>query len=378
MLTSVFAKTIYTGRGVQDEGFLVFDHATIVGISPKARGEVTAECRVLTPAFVDAHSHIGIHRHGHPGGESESNDNLDSILALPDVLDSIQMDDEAFREAIEWGNLYSCVMPGSLNLISGRSAVIRHYAPHTGGALIGRAGIKGALGFNPMLAKDLKGTRPTTRMGALAVLRGKFEALQRKVRKGGKGKGARADLTREDEVLLELLSGKTRWRVHAHKADDIAALLRLVDEFRLRVTVEHAMDVNAPEIFGELKRRRIPVVYGPIETCASKVELRHKNWRNAGLLVASGVAFGVMTDHPVTPSHQILQQTRFLLRAGLTKADAIGRLTQQNAALLGIDRLTGSLARGKWASFICWNGDPFDLASHPTAVFGEGRELFRC
>ena len=52
-----------------------------------------------------------------------------------------------------------------------------------------------------------------------------------------------------------------RLRVHAHKIDDIAALLRLVDEFKLRVSVEHAMDVNRPEIFQELRKRRITVVY---------------------------------------------------------------------------------------------------------------------
>jgi len=31
---------------------------------------------------------------------------------------------------------------------------------------------------------------------------------------------------------------------------------------------------------------------------------------------------------------------------------------------------------GKWASFICWNGDPFDLTSFPVAVYGEGKSVF--
>jgi imidazolonepropionase-like amidohydrolase len=35
----------------------------------------------------------------------------------------------------------------------------------------------------------------------------------------------------------------------------------------------------------------------------------------------------------------------------------------------------GSLESGKWASMVGWNGDPFDLASYPTAVYGEGRLL---
>jgi hypothetical protein len=41
-------------------------------------------------------------------------------------------------------------------------------------------------------------------------------------------------------------------------------------------------------------------------------------------------------------------------------------------------KITGIMksAKGKWASFIGWNSDPFDLASYPVAVYGEGQRLF--
>jgi imidazolonepropionase-like amidohydrolase len=377
-MNCVHAKTIYTGSSVQRDAYLLFDGEKLAGFSASRKGELVGECAVLTPAFIDAHSHIGIHRHGYPSAEGEANDQLDSVLPLPDVLDSIQMEDLAFREAIDWGSLYSCVMPGSLNLISGRSAVIRHYAATSTEALICRAGIKGALGYNPMTGRESKGTRASTRMGAFAVLRGKFyavQAKQRKIRREKKKGKLDTELTAEESVLEEILSGKTRLRVHAHKIDDIAALLRLVDELGLNISVEHAMDVNAPEIFVELKKRKIPVIYGPVETAASKVELKNKSWRNARFLVESGVRFGVMTDHPVITSSQILQQTRYLLRAGLTKQAALELVTRGNAEILGIDRFLGTLDKGKWASFLCWDGDPFDIACHPTSVYGEGRLL---
>jgi imidazolonepropionase-like amidohydrolase len=38
--------------------------------------------------------------------------------------------------------------------------------------------------------------------------------------------------------------------------------------------------------------------------------------------------------------------------------------------------MLGSLEKGKWASFTCWNGDPFDVTSFPVAVYGEGKLLF--
>jgi len=33
-------------------------------------------------------------------------------------------------------------------------------------------------------------------------------------------------------------------------------------------------------------------------------------------------------------------------------------------------------AKGKWASFICWSGDPFDLTNYPVTVYGEGKLLY--
>lgn len=376
MMQCVRGELICTGKTTRKHAFLVFDGQRILGISDTPRGAVAGTCAVLTPAFIDPHSHIGIHRHGEPGGESESNDTLDSILPLPDVLDSVQMDDGAFRTAVESGTLYSCVVPGSANLIGGLSAVVRHCAPHSSAALIGRAGIKAALGYNIMAYGGSKGTRPSTRRGALAVLRARLDAVRTRVAKAAKARGGEP-LSREEQVLKGILDGKTLLRVHAHKIDDIAALIRLVDELKLRVSVEHAMDVNRPEIFAELRKRRITVVYGPIETTSSKVELLHKHWSNARLLIASGVGFCVMTDHPVTPAWTLLQQMRPLLRCGLSKQDALETLTRKAAAFLGLDDRLGTLDRGKWASFICWSGDPFDLASRPLAVYAEGQPVFQ-
>jgi imidazolonepropionase-like amidohydrolase len=83
-----------------------------------------------------------------------------------------------------------------------------------------------------------------------------------------------------------------------------------------------------------------------------------------------------MSDHPMTPASNLLMQTRWFTRAGLSKQKALEIVTRQNAEILGISNALGSLEKGKWASFVCWNGDPFDLTSHPIAVYGEGKRLF--
>jgi len=378
-MNCVRGKKVYTGKKVVKDAYVVFNGKKMVGVSKEKKGKLLGSFAVVTPAFVDPHSHIAMIRAGEPGAESEANEHMDSILAVPDALDSVQMDDSALKDAIEAGVLYSCVLPGSGNIIGGLSAVIRHYAKNTTDALVARAGVKAAFGYNPMSTVDWKGKRPSTRMGALAILRSKLTDVSQKMAKHKRAKGAKKQeitFTAEEAVLRDVLSRKHVLRVHVHKIDDIAALLRIVDEFKLKVTVEHAGDVHQPEIFAELKKRRIPVLYGPIESLAYKVELKHDTWRNIRHLMESGVEYGLMTDNPVNLTRLLFLQTRWFTRLGLSKQQAIELVSRKNAELIGLGNILGTLDRGKWASFTCWNGDPFDITSYPTAVYGEGELLF--
>ncbi len=375
----VHGNTIYTGTSVVKNAYLLFEGRKLAGVAKAKKGTVRGEFETVTPAFVDPHSHIGMHRAGEPESEGESNEHMEALLALPDALDSIQMDDAAFQDAVEMGALYSCALPGSGNIIGGLTAVVRNYAKNSTDALVARAGVKAAFGYNPMSTVEWKGKRPSTRMGALALLRGKLIDVQNKLEKRAR---ARADkklelaLTAEEVVLVDLLARKQVLRTHVHKIDDIAALLRIVDEFKLRITVEHSMDVHQPEIYRELARRKIPVTYGPIDAFAYKVELKHENWRNVKHLIDAGGAFGLMTDHPVTPARQLFLQTRWFTRHGYTKQQAVELVTRRNAELLGLGKILGTLDKGKWASFVGWNGDPFDFTAYPTAVYGEGTLVF--
>jgi len=182
--------------------------------------------------------------------------------------------------------------------------------------------------------------------------------------------------TAEESVLKALLTRQERLRVHVHKSDDIAAVLRFVDEFGLDVTVEHTCDVHDQATYAELAKRGIPVVYGPMDSHPYKVELKHEDWRNIRHLIASGVTFGLMTDHPVVLQETLLLALRWFLRAGLSKQQALEIITRQNAEILGMGDRVGTLAPGKWASCVCWSGDPFSLESHPVAVYAEGDQVF--
>jgi hypothetical protein len=62
-------------------------------------------------------------------------------------------------------------LPGSGNVIGGTAVLIRNFAHDINEAYIMDVGIKAALGYNPRSTFDWKGDRPSTRMGAVAMLR---------------------------------------------------------------------------------------------------------------------------------------------------------------------------------------------------------------
>ena len=367
---SIKGKTIYTGVSIKDNVYLNIKGSKIDSISTEPKGTVAGEYHTITPAFIDAHCHIGMFRAGEPPSEADVNDHMDSIIPLIDALDSVQMDDTAFKTSIEYGVLYSCVLPGSGNIIGGMSAIIKNYGFDTNDAFIARAGLKAAFGYNTMspYSREKKGRRASTRMGCLAILRAELYKIIDK-KKGDK-------LSAEQRVLKKVLDGKMLLRVHVHKSDDIAAVLRLVDEFKLHITIEHACNVYSKETFAELAKRDIPVISGPLEGIGAKIELKDMNWRNLKIMIDSGVKFGVMTDHDINPQSNLFYVTRHLLRCGLSKEQAIATITKTNAEVLGIDNILGTLEKHKWASFTCWNGDPFSMLSFPEKVFGEGNVLF--
>ncbi len=166
--TLIHAEVLYDGKKKLENCTVVVEEGIVTDILKK---KTKADHEgFVTPAFIDPHSHIGMDREGEPWTESETNDVLGQILPVNDPLNSIYFDDRAFRDAVDFGVLYSCVVPGSGNLFGGRAKVIRNFAETRKTAELKDYGFKMALGFNPRSTTEWKGDRPNTRMGVYALL----------------------------------------------------------------------------------------------------------------------------------------------------------------------------------------------------------------
>lgn len=396
MGTIVLAEQLYDGHGLQRDVVIEIegDRIASVGRGNAADAVVSG---IVTPGFIDAHSHIGMIRQGEPQGEADVNDQIDQITPLNDPLNAIYWDDRGLAEAVDFGVLYACVVPGSGNLLGGKARVIRHFAANREAALVKDYGYKMALGYNPKSTHQWKGARPTTRMGAYAHLEKRFDevlqkdgkakvALEKKLSEADDGVGGDAardrarreyalEFSSEEQALLEILHGEKIVKCHAHKEDDLLYLIELKRKYGIDFTAEHTCDVHHVEIYNRLAEEGVRVVYGPLGSLDYKVELKNASYRHVGVIMKSDVTFGLMTDHPVILSAALRDSLKYFLIAGMSATEAINLITRRNAEILGIDADLGTVEAGKLASLVVWDKDPLTLGAFPRAVFAEGRRI---
>ncbi len=367
------ATTLYDGTTESRDQYIAFDNEISYIGKKRPEGELIAE-GIVTPAIVDGHSHIGMDRAGEPMYEGEANEKMDSIYPLVRAIDSIYMDDHAFTESVESGVLYSTVLPGSGNPIGGKAALIRNFAGNTKDAFIKEIGIKAALGYNPRSTVEWKGKRPSTRMGAVDLLRENFSKAVKAKKLLDKKKKLPEEMEPLTEVFMDILSGKYKLMIHLHKEDDLYIATQLAKEFGFKFVVNHGLDIFRALPFEDLRKLNIPLIYGPLDSHPYKVELKHETWRNCEHVMKSGVKFGMMSDHPVILQRNMFYTMRHFLRFGMSKAEAISHVTSATADIIGAEGI-GSVKKGYKSSMVVWSGDPFDLTSHPSMVIGEGRIL---
>jgi imidazolonepropionase-like amidohydrolase len=375
------ANILFDGINERKDVFIGIENDTIQYVDydkPKEEAEVIIEDKdiVVTPAFIDSHSHIGLQRSAEYSGQYEENEQADPVSPITNALHSIYMDDPAFKESVEHGVLYSVALPGSGNVIGGKVVLIRNYALDIEEAFIGDVGIKAALGFHPRSMTHWQGKRPSTRMGVVAILRENFIKAKKAKNLVDSGKKTMDEIDPLTEVFIDILDQKHRMMVHLHKEDDVRILIQLVKEFNIKAVANHCLDVHRQEIFEALKENSIPIIYGPMDSFSNKDELRHNNWRNAELLLKSGAKFSLMSDHPIVLQRNMFYTLRHLLRFGLSRPAAISKITSEAAEIIGAPDI-GQIRPKFKASLIVWNGDPFSFSSYPILVMGEGKVVYR-
>ncbi|MCM3661565.1 amidohydrolase [Georgenia satyanarayanai] len=332
----------------------------------------------VLPGFVESHAHMGVHEEGEGWAGADVNEMTDPIGAGLRALDAINIEEEGFRDALVGGVTSAVVKPGSGNPIGGQTVAIKTWGGRTVDEqlLRERVSVKSALGENPKRVYGDKKALPSTRLGVAKVIRDGFVKAQNYAATRdhalAEGKPVERDLTLE--TLVAVLDGELIWDQHTHRHDDIATAIRLAEEFGYRLVVNHGTD--GARVADVLAEKGVPVIFGPLFTSRSKVELRDRDIASLARLAEAGVKVAITTDHPVVPINFLVHQASLAVKEGLDREVALRALTINPAEILGLDDRVGALRPGLDGDVVVWSGDPLDVFSRVQRVLITGAEVY--
>ena len=392
--TVIRHATVFDGEGRQiNDGTVVLADGVVRAVggpelpSPPGATEIDGRGKYVTPGIIDVHSHLG--DYPSPGVSSLSDGNEATDPVRPEVWaeHSVWPQDPGFSRALVNGGVTAMqILPGSANLFGGRSVVVKNVPARTAQGMKfpgAPYGLKMACGENPKRVYGSKGNMPQTRMGNIALTRQtwiKAVEYKRKWDKYMKEGGDAPDRDLAMDTLKGVLEGKILIHTHCYRADEMAIMMDMAKEFGYHVTAFHHA-VEAYKIADLLRDNNVCAVMWA-DWYGFKMESYDAIKENIPLVHHAGACAIVHSDDPNYIQRLNQEAAKALadgIRAGipgLSEAVAWEWLSRNPAKALGILDKTGSLAPGKMADVVMWNGDPFSDYSRPQMVWIDGAVMY--
>ena len=335
-----------------------------------------ADGLLVTPGFIDAHTHIGVDEEAMRWEGADYNEMSDPVTPDMRAVDGINPMDEAFGNAVAAGVTAAMTGPGSANVIGGTFVAIKLRGTDVSDMILkDPAAMKAAFGENPKNCYGQQGhKKPVTRMGVAALLREtlwKAKRYAEEIEEAAQDESKKRPFDPALEALLPVVRGEIPLKCHAHRADDILTVIRVAKELNIRVTLDHCTEGHL--IIPQLQKAGYPVLVGPSLGHKSKIELRNKSFETPGLLDAAGLKVCLITDAPVIPLQYLPLCAGLAVKSGLSEDSAWRAITLNPAQVIGVEDRIGSLEPGKDADIAIFEGNPLrDIQARTRQVFIEG------
>lgn len=385
--------TVLTGTGerLENADVLMQDgkiQAVGKGLAaPQGALSVDATGKWITPGIIDVHSHLGVYASPGIDATSDGNEATNAVTANVWAEHSVWPQDAGFAKALAGGVTSLQILPGSANLVGGRSVILKNVAATTVQAMKfpdAPYGIKMACGENPTRVYGEKGG-PSTRMGNMAGYREAFIDAQayRKQWDAYEAGGRRGEAPAQNlrnETLAGVLRGDITVNIHCYRADEMAQMIDLSREFGFKIASFHH-GVEAYKIADVLARENICGALWA-DWWGFKLEAYDGIEENIALVdrVPGGCAI-VHSDSSEGVQRLNQEAAKVIASAkrvniDITPEHAIRWLTANAAKALRIDDRTGSLQPGKMADVVVWNGTPFSTYAKAEKVYIDGALLY--
>ncbi len=393
--TLVRHATVLTGTGTRlDDADVLIVNGKIEAVGSNL--QAPAQSRIIdgkglwvTPGLIDVHSHLGVYPSPGVTANSDGNEATSPSTANVWAEHSVWPQDPGFRTALAGGITTLQILPGSANLIGGRSVVLKNVPSVTyqGMKFPGAPqGLKMACGENPKRVYGAdKNTFPSTRMGNVAGYRAQWVEAQeylrdqqeydRKHAAGDKdAKPPKRDLRLD--TLAAVLKGDIIVHMHCYRADEMATILDMSKEFGYHVAAFHHA-VEAYKISDLLAEHGVCAAMWA-DWWGFKMEAYDGIPENIAFVDAAPNGCAIVHSDSEEGIQRLNQEAGKAIaygqRVGLSipPERAIRWVTSNPARSLGILDRTGTLEPGKMGDVVVWNGNPFSVYALANYVFIDG------
>ena len=388
--------TILTGTGERlDDADILLVNGKVMQVGKNLSAEqakvIDMAGKWITPGIIDVHSHLGVYPNPQVESHSDGNEMTSPNTSEVWAEHSVWPQDPAFEAARAGGVTTLQILPGSANLFGGRGVTLRNVPSHTmQGMKFADApyGLKMACGENPKRVYGSRKVLPSTRMGNVAGYRTAWLAATEYKREWDKydsdysaGKNPQAP-TRDLELdtLMGVLDGEILIHNHCYKAEEMAVMIDLSNEFNYHSgTFHHA--IEAYKIADLLAANGNCAAMWP-DWWGFKMEAFDMVEENAAIVDAVKNSCAVVHSDSSTTIQRLNQEAaKVMYRANengfaLKEEDAIKWITANAAKSLGINDEVGSLVAGKNADVVVWNMNPFSVYAQAEQVFIDGAKVY--
>jgi imidazolonepropionase-like amidohydrolase len=350
-----------------------------VKASPNAK-VIDATGMYVTPGFIDSHSHTAL---------DSINEGSLSVTAMVRMADMVNDTDINIYRQLAGGMTTIHPLHGSANSIGGQNTILKLKwgksakemfvadAPRT---------IKFALGENPkrsnFSAPGAPRRFPATRMGVEETIREAFIQGREYSKKwqdyeAAKARGENPLSPRRDlklEAIADVLKGKVDIHSHCYRADEIVMLMRLCEEFGIKVhTLQHVLE--GYKVAPEIARHGASASILP-DWWAYKMEAYDAIPFNAAIMTRRGIVVSIHSDSNEAARRFYQEAGKMMKYGDLTEEEALRLVTLNPAIQLRLDKRIGSIDVGKDADLVLFNGHPFSVYSRPEITIIEGEVYF--
>jgi imidazolonepropionase-like amidohydrolase len=179
-----------------------------------------------------------------------------------------------------------------------------------------------------------------------------------------------------DSIALEsIVQGKAPLAISTNRESDLRQAIRLAHDYGIRVVVIGGAE--GWRVADQLAAAKIAVIVEPLANLPASFDELGTRLDNAALLRKAGVTIAMSQDgvQSYNAGLSIREGAGLAVANGLSYVDGLRSIITAPAEIWGVADRFGTLASGKDADVVIWDGDPLEPSSAPTTVLIQGREV---